>query len=147
MHKRVNISGELFSYSCGGSDFFETEKMSAYTKRGADQKPTLGCVRHYAAMWRTSGLLWRQGSLCGGCRDAKTYEWANNVCVKCFLAWVKYEPNFTLFCCKSELCHDFSLFGGIFWHILELYIIFWFFCELFGSFGPFTLFCRNLDLS
>ena len=43
--------------------------------------------------------------------DGKTYERANNVCVKCFLARVKFEPNFTLFCRKRELCRDFALFG------------------------------------
>ena len=44
----------------------------------------------------------------------KTYERANNVCVKCLLAWVKFEPISTLVCCKSELCRDFGLFGVIF---------------------------------
>ena len=47
-------------------------------------------------------------------RDTKTYERVNNVRVKCFLAGVKFDPNCTLFCRKSELCRDFALFGGIF---------------------------------
>ena len=58
-------------------------------------------------------------------RDAETYEHANNVCVKCLLAGVKFEPNFTLFWVKSELCRDLTLFGVIFlahfrhdmWHV------------------------------
>ena len=80
-------------------------------------------------------------------RDAKTCERANNVRVKCFLSGVKFELNFTLFCRKSKLCRDFALFGLIFWHILELDVTFWHFFALFGSFGPFTLFGRKLDLS
>ena len=51
-------------------------------------------------------------------RDAKTYERANNVRVKCFLSRVKFNPNFTLFCRKSELCRDFDFFRVIFLHIL-----------------------------
>ena len=42
-------------------------------------------------------------------RDGRKYERASNVCVKFFLARVKSVPNFTLFCCKNELCCDFVL--------------------------------------
>ena len=62
-------------------------------------------------------------------RDAETYERADNVCVKCLLAGVKFEPNVTLFCRKSELCRNFALFGVIF-----LKITFWMFMSLFGIF-------------
>ena len=31
------------------------------------------------------------------------YKRASNTCVNFFLAWVKYVPNFTLFCRESEL--------------------------------------------
>ena len=33
-------------------------------------------------------------------KDAKAYEYVNNVCVSFFLARVKYVHNFTLFCEK-----------------------------------------------
>ena len=46
-------------------------------------------------------------------RDGKTYKRASYACVNFFLGFVKYVPNFTLFCCKSELCRDFSFFLGI----------------------------------
>ena len=46
-------------------------------------------------------------------RDVKMYKRANNACVNFFLAWVKYVPNCRLFCRKSELCCDFTLFGVI----------------------------------
>ena len=42
-------------------------------------------------------------------RDGKTYERASNACINFFLAWVKSLPNFTLLCCKNELCRDFAL--------------------------------------
>ena len=72
-------------------------------------------------------------------RDTKRYEHANNVRVKYLLAWVKFEPNFTLFCRKRELCRNFLLFGGIFWHILKFMLLFGFF----GTIWVFwALFCR-----
>ena len=77
-------------------------------------------------------------------RDAKTYERANNVRVKKILSGVKSLQNFTLFCQESEKCCDFALFCAIFWHILKLYVTFWHFSL---TFGPFTLFCRDLDFS
>ena len=43
-------------------------------------------------------------------RDGKTFQRASNAGVNFFLARVKWVPNFTLFCCKSELCCDFALF-------------------------------------
>ena len=46
-------------------------------------------------------------------RDGKTFQRASNAGVNFFLAGVKCVPNFTLFCCKSELCRDFALFGVI----------------------------------
>ena len=48
-----------------------------------------------------------------GSRFGKTYKRASNACVNFFLAWVKYVPNFTLFCRESELCCDFALLGVI----------------------------------
>ena len=42
------------------------------------------------------------------------YKRVNDVRVKCFLSRVKFEPNFMLFCRKSELCCDLALFGVIF---------------------------------
>ena len=64
----------------------------------------------------SSGQFFCSSWLCGPStsRDAKMYECANNVSVKIFLLWVKILPNFMLFCCKSELCCDFALFGCIF---------------------------------
>ena len=41
------------------------------------------------------------------------YKRARNACVNFFLAWVKYVPNFTLFCLESELCCNFALIGVI----------------------------------
>ena len=68
-------------------------------------------------------------------RDVKTYQRANNVGVKKILSRVKSLPNY------------FALFGGIFCHILELYVTFFLhFWALFGSFGPFMLFCHKLDM-
>ena len=46
-------------------------------------------------------------------RDGKTYKRASNACVNFFLGRVKYVPNFTLFCRKSELCRNFALLGVI----------------------------------
>ena len=46
-------------------------------------------------------------------RDGKTFQRASNAGVNFFLARVKCVPNFTLFCCKSELCRDFAVFGVI----------------------------------
>ena len=65
-------------------------------------------------------------------RDAKTYEHANIVHVK---SRVKFEPNFTQFGRKSELCPNLALFGVIFWHMLEIDATFW-------HFWPFTLLCK-----
>ena len=50
--------------------------MSVYTKRGADQKPTLGCVRHYAADMIDCRAV-KTGKLegapdAGACREAET---------------------------------------------------------------------------
>ena len=73
----------------------------------------------------------------------KTYERANNVHVKCFLSRVKFGPNFTLFCRKSELCRDFAHLGVFFLALFGNWCYFLvFFCALFGSFGPFTLLCK-----
>ena len=44
-------------------------------------------------------------------RDGKMFQRASNAGVNFFLARVKFVPNFTLFCHKSELCRDFALFG------------------------------------
>ena len=46
-------------------------------------------------------------------RVGKTFQRASNAGVNFFLAQVKCVPNFTLFCCKSELCCDFALFWVI----------------------------------
>ena len=73
-------------------------------------------------------------------RNVKTYQRANHFGVKKILSWVKSLQNFTLFCQQS------ALFGVIFLHILEFYVTFWHLLALFGCFGPFTLFCRKLDL-
>ena len=43
-------------------------------------------------------------------REGKTFQRGSNAGVNFFLAQVKCGPNFTLFCCKSELCRDFTLF-------------------------------------
>ena len=40
--------------------------------------------------------------------DGKMFQHAGLIF---FLARVKFVPNFTLFCRKSELCRDFALFG------------------------------------
>ena len=62
------------------------------------------------------------------CKNVRTCK---QCLCKMFLAWVKFYQNFTLFCRKSELCPNFVLFGGIFWHILELNFSFWlFFCTI-----------------
>ena len=45
-------------------------------------------------------------------RDVKTYKLASNACINFFLARVKYVQNFTLLCCKNELCCNFALLGG-----------------------------------
>ena len=45
-------------------------------------------------------------------RDGKMFPRASNAGVNFLLARVKFVPNFTLFCRKSELCHDFALLGG-----------------------------------
>ena len=55
----------------------------------------------------------------------KTYECANNVCVKKILSQVISLKNFTLFCRESKYCRDFALFVCIFWHVLELYATCW----------------------
>ena len=44
-------------------------------------------------------------------RDGKMFQRASNAGLHFFLARVKFVPNFTLFCCKNELCCDFALFG------------------------------------
>ena len=41
------------------------------------------------------------------------FQRASNAGVNFFLARVKCVPNFTLFCCNSELCRNFALFGVI----------------------------------
>ena len=53
-------------------------------------------------------------------RDGKTFQRASNAGVNCFLPRVKCVPNFTLFCCKSELCCNFALFGVI---IKDFYLL------------------------
>ena len=45
------------------------------------------------------------------CRDGKMFQRASYAGVNFSLVQVKCVPNFTLFCCKSELCRDFALFG------------------------------------
>ena len=77
-------------------------------------------------------------------RDSKTYDRADNVYVKYLLARVKFKQSFTLFC---ELCHKFALFGChflfcTFWKFMLHFCVF---SSLFGSFGPFTMFCCELD--
>ena len=42
------------------------------------------------------------------------YKHASNACVNYSLAWVKYVPNFTLFCRESELCCNFLILGVTF---------------------------------
>ena len=44
-------------------------------------------------------------------RDRKTFQRASNAGAFFFLARVKFVPNFTLFCRKSELGCNFALFG------------------------------------
>ena len=46
-------------------------------------------------------------------RDGKVYKRASNARVNFFIVWVKSVTNSTLFCCKSELCCDFEIFGVI----------------------------------
>ena len=58
------------------------------------------------------------------------YERANNVRVKCFLARVKFYPNFTLFCRKSELCRNFSLFVAFLVHFGTLCYFLVSFCTI-----------------
>ena len=48
------------------------------------------------------------GMVEGAGREGKTYKRASNACVN----FLKSVPNFTLFCCKSELCCNFA-FGVI----------------------------------
>ena len=75
----------------------------------------------------------------------KTYERANNVHVKCFLSRVKFEPNFTLFCRKSELCRDFAHLGVIFQHFLEIDVTFWyFFVHYLGLLGLLRCYANSL---
>ena len=73
------------------------------------------------------------------------YKCANNVRVKCFQSWFKFEPNFMLFCRKSKLCRDFALFGVIVWYILEIDVTF---CTIWVFWAFYAVmqihFCRNL---
>ena len=72
-------------------------------------------------------------------RDAKPYKRANNVPVKFFLFWVRFEPNFMLSCCMSQFC---SFWCNFFLHILQIHGTLWHFLALFGSLRPFTLLCK-----
>ena len=59
------------------------------------------------------------------CKNVPTCQqcWCKKILVR-----VKSWQNFTLFCREFEYLHNFALFGGIFWHILELYVtlcVFW----------------------
>ena len=45
-------------------------------------------------------------------RDGKMYKHARGGGVNFFLAWVKYVPNFTLFCRESELRCNFCASWG-----------------------------------
>ena len=77
-------------------------------------------------------------------RNANTYKRANNICVKKILSLVKSLQNFTLFCRESEQVCNFAFFV---WHFLQYFETLCYVFALFGPFGPFTLFCCNLDLS
>ena len=68
------------------------------------------------------------------------FQRASNAGVNFFLARVIFVPNLTLFCRKSELCHDFALLGGIFEHILELYVTFLHFFAYFETLCYFLAF-------
>ena len=41
------------------------------------------------------------------------YKRASDACINFLLAWLKYVPNFTLFCRERELCYDFARLGVI----------------------------------
>ena len=69
--------------------------------------------------------------ICHYSRDAKTYERANNVCVKKILYRVNSLKNFTLFCQESEYCRACEIFGRICWHIFFLFmLLFCIFCTI-----------------
>ena len=67
--------------------------------------------------------------------DAKTYDCANNDRVIFFL----------VFCRENNECNNFALFGGIFWHIVELYVTFQHFLELSWSFEHIMMFCQEFS--
>ena len=80
------------------------------------------------------------------CRDAKTYERANNVRVKKILSRVRSLQN--LHCFVKKVSNVAILrFLVAFYENFEIFYYFWYFLALTGSLGPFTLFCRELDLS
>ena len=56
-------------------------------------------------------------------RDGKMYKRASNGCVNFFIVWVKFIVNSMLFCCESELCHDFVLFGVILLFFFVFYLV------------------------
>ena len=62
----------------------------------------------------------------------------------------KFFAKFYAVCRKSELCRGFSLFGVIFWHILEdgCYFLAFFFCTIWVFWAFYTVmqihFCHSL---
>ena len=71
------------------------------------------------------------------------FQCSSNAGVNFLQALVTFVPNFTLFCRKSELCHDFAFFGSIFWHSLEICVTFWVFSHYLGLFGILRCFVAN----
>ena len=84
-------------------------------------------VRYFSLWGRGGWDQWELGTdhVTSG-RDGKTYKRASNACVNFFLAWVNYEPNFTLFCRESELCCNFVLLWVILmaFHLVSFYFYF-----------------------
>ena len=70
------------------------------------------------------------------------FQCASNAGVNFFLARVKFVPNFTLFCCKSELCRDFAFLGGIFFCTFGT--LCYFFCIFFAHFATLCYFLAFL---
>ena len=76
------------------------------------------CKKTCCNLWTNDAIFlcssrFRISKTCPTYRDGKKFQPASNAGVNFFLAPVKCVPKFTLFCCKSELCCDFPLFGVI----------------------------------
>ena len=69
------------------------------------------------------------------------------MCQQCWCKnpiWDKIFAKFTLFCWESEQWLIFTLFSGIFWHILELYVTFGIFRHYLGLLGLLCFFGLNI---